>query len=629
MREMILFSSQRIFFGLFLGLACAWFSPSLAQISISGWTKPAAPKAEATPSLTKLAERKEAPQIHRSTNLKIESFKKYSLPAPTAQEMEQREKSRKLKIGVTRSLPQVLNVVAQSSTVAMTEGEVKSLRVASEGAVQIRLHLNRLEIPSDASVFVYAASNPKEFYGPYRNGSSPLWTPPISGGEAVIELFIRTGKDAAKAVSVRLEIDQISHIFRHPKSANTATQQAQVEDAESCNEDVTAEWSETAKSVAMVQFHQPDGEYVCSGVLLNDTKNSGTPYFLTANHCIDNGVTANSTRFHWFFDTASSNPDSNVTYSAEVLQTSDVSDFTLLRIKNPVPAGVRFSGWTTAVPTANTNVTSIHHPAADYKRISFGRIVTNTCPSYLPPEFCDNFHAVRWNIGITEPGSSGGGLWMGSASDPKLIGQLLGGESACQTPNGLDSYGRFDITMEAVARHLTGQGCQYSLSHKKQIVESAGGAAKVQIFVNDISDCSWTARSNVNWITLQNVQGQGDATVNFTVAPNTSGAKRSGLIFVAGHNLRIIQRGAAEICAETPKLALGATISGTLSASNCLSVTGYGAAAVRYTFDTQPGQFFSIAVQATEFDPYVTLIGPDGRVIRENDDIGYNNTNAR
>jgi len=625
MREMILFSSQRIFFGLFLGLACAWLSPASAQISVSGWTKPAAPKTEATPSLTKLAERQEAPQIHRATNLKLESFKKYSLPAPTAQEMEQREKSKKLKIGITRNLPQALNVVAQSSTVATTEGEVKSLRIASEGAVQLRLHFARLELPAEAVLFLYAANNPKEFYGPYRSGTTPVWTPPISGSEAVIELFIPTAKDRAKAVTMRIEVDQVSHIFRHPQSAN----KAQTEDAESCNREVTAEWRETAKSVALIQFRQPDGEYLCSGVLLNDTKNSGTPYFLTANHCISNADTARGARFYWNFDQPGEPSTVNSTYSAQLLETSEVNDFTLLKITNPIPPGVRFSGWTAEKPAVGTAVTSIHHPAGDYKRISNGRTTALSCPPGVPAELCEFFHQVQWDSGITEPGSSGGGLWAGPASDPKLIGQLLGGNSSCTNPTAPDLYGRFDVAFEMIGSYLTGNSCAHSLSFRKQLVASAGTTAKVDVFANEVGNCPWTARSTADWIKLQNTQGQGDGTVSYTIEPNPSASKRYGFVFIAGIPLIILQRGTSDVCAPAQPIAWGQTINGNLESNPCFGSPNPRTSAVRYTFDVQPGQLFAATLKSSSFDAYLTLFGPQGEVIYENDDEYFPSTNAR
>ena len=39
-------------------------------------------------------------------------------------------------------------------------------------------------------------------------------------------------------------------------------------------------------AVAKMTFHDDQYGYLCTGALINTTKSDGTPYFLTANHCI-------------------------------------------------------------------------------------------------------------------------------------------------------------------------------------------------------------------------------------------------------------------------------------------------------------------------------------------------------
>ncbi|MFN7929047.1 MAG: trypsin-like peptidase domain-containing protein [Blastocatellia bacterium] len=604
--------------GLFL--VCFLVTPLRAQISVSGWTKPKAAQPETTIPLAKRAAQGEAPQIHRSAAYKINHLKQQRLPVPSAEARQQPDASKKFRVGVTQTLTPPLDVWAQSTALAVTDGEVRALRLASEGAVQQRLHFARVQLPDEARLFVYAANNPAEFYGPYRSGSD-VWTPPITGSEAVVEIYLPA--QASLAAAPRVELDQTIYIFRAPQAAA-----AQTEAAAGCNRDVPAEWAETAKSVALIEFREPDGEYVCSGVLLNDTKNSGTPYFLTANHCISKAETARGTRFYWNYDFGT--PSSyNSNYGAQLLETSEVNDFTLLKLSSPVPTGVRFSGWTTEKPAPATAVTSIHHPDGDYKRISFGATQVSSCPSDIPAELCEYFHQVTWNSGITEPGSSGGGLWVGPASDPKLIGQLYGGESSCALPKAPDYYGRFDVAFEAIGGYLTGEGCPHSLSYKKQLVASAGTTAKVDVFANEIGACVWTARSTVDWIKVQTNQGQGDGAVSYTVDPNPSASKRFGILFIAGIPLRITQRGTSETCAPAQAIAFGQTVTGTLESTPCTASANPRSYSVRYTFDAQPGQLFAVSLKSSIFDAYLTLLGPNGEVVYENDDEYFPSTNAR
>ncbi|MGP4763377.1 hypothetical protein ACTXP8_26740, partial [Klebsiella pneumoniae] len=47
--------------------------------------------------------------------------------------------------------------------------------------------------------------------------------------------------------------------------------------------------------------------YVCSGTLINDKAGSGTPYFITANHCISTQTVASTLETSWFYRTPSCN----------------------------------------------------------------------------------------------------------------------------------------------------------------------------------------------------------------------------------------------------------------------------------------------------------------------------------
>ena len=57
-----------------------------------------------------------------------------------------------------------------------------------------------------------------------------------------------------------------------------------------------------------------------------------------------------------------------------------------------------------------------------------------------------NFLRVRWQRGVVEPGSSGSALFLSVQARPYVVGQLQGGSSSCDSPQGLDDYGRFDVS---------------------------------------------------------------------------------------------------------------------------------------------------------------------------------------
>ena len=91
---------------------------------------------------------------------------------------------------------------------------------------------------------------------------------------------------------------------------------------------------------------------------------------------------------------------------------------------------------------------AIHHPQGHAKRISFED--DPICAASSGGD-CggdqSNWRIEDWDLGTTEPGSSGSGLWN---PDRRLIGQLQGGFAACG--NDLpDWYGRFSVSWDSGA----------------------------------------------------------------------------------------------------------------------------------------------------------------------------------
>ena len=78
-----------------------------------------------------------------------------------------------------------------------------------------------------------------------------------------------------------------------------------------------------------------------------------------------------------------------------------------------------------------------------------------------------------------------------------------------------------------------GAGCGYSLSVSTQSYPSSGGTGSVTVASS--GGCSWTAVSNVPWVTVTaGASGTGAGTVTYTVAPNTGSTARTGTITIAG-----------------------------------------------------------------------------------------------
>ncbi len=85
----------------------------------------------------------------------------------------------------------------------------------------------------------------------------------------------------------------------------------------------------------------------------------------------------------------------------------------------------------------------------------------------------------------------------------------------------------------------------------KPVFGPTGGGGTLTVVI--ASQCPWTARSNVSWITLTGSKsGTGSGTVTFTVSPNSTASSRSGTIAVAQKTATIFQRTGYQIDPPRP-----------------------------------------------------------------------------
>ncbi len=88
--------------------------------------------------------------------------------------------------------------------------------------------------------------------------------------------------------------------------------------------------------------------------------------------------------------------------------------------------------------------------------------------------------------------------------------------------------------------HVTQRApCRYDLAPASLSVDAGGGASTLTVVT--LSDCAWTATTDVNWIALSSSPtGNGNGTVGITVAAN-SGDRRVGGVIVGGQRSTVTQ----------------------------------------------------------------------------------------
>ena len=337
----------------------------------------------------------------------------------------------------------------------------------SPGAKGLRLEV--LGLPRGTGrLWLYPGdeANPVQPVGPYEGGED-FWTALVEGESLVLEFEAPAGAPRM----LPFQVGRISHLFASLVPAKGGTGEAKLgplspgrETALGCNLDVTCypEWDERARGVGRYLFETDGGGAFCSGSLINTRNSSGIPYFLTADHCVSTPAEARSVQVFWFYQSSICNgPPRNLrdvptTLGATYLTSGalEAGDYSLLRLTGTVPNGLTLAGWTSTDPEVGAEVTGIHHPTGDYKRISFGNKAEPILARGRPEPM---YHTITWRGGVTEGGSSGSPIFN---RDGQIVGMLSGGpkppagKTECDLQPAYDWYGRFSVAYPALQSYL-------------------------------------------------------------------------------------------------------------------------------------------------------------------------------
>ncbi len=322
--------------------------------------------------------------------------------------------------------------------------------IACPGALTINFEFHEYVVPHGALVFVY--NDLGQHLGAFMAASSPgrntMGVTQLAGERITVEYY----EPADVAGEGRLRIGQVTHGYRDVFNLAKG-----LGDSGPCNINVVCPegdgWEDQIASVAIITV---GGSGMCTGTLINNCAEDGTPYFLTAQHCLGGGVANWVFRFNWESPECAQNlngPTNQTVSGAQLLVDDAGTDVALLELNSVPPAeyGVYYSGWDRS-STPATSVTGIHHPSGDIKKISHSH--DPVIPGTMSGAQC--WHVQEWNEGTTEPGSSGSGLWN---QDKLLVGQLFGGQASCGF-NFNDFYGRFDVSWPLLEPHLGSCGPQ-------------------------------------------------------------------------------------------------------------------------------------------------------------------------
>jgi len=371
------------------------------------------------------------------------------------------------------------------------------LNIVSKGAKTLNFLFDEYHLPDGAKLYFYNEDK-TDLLGAYTSsqnrGDMQFGSWLIDGDNIWIEYF----EPANAKFKGQLHISKVVHGYRSVTDIPQLNKA--LNSSGPCNQDVDCPVGpdfddlkeELKKSVAMVVV---GGSGFCSGSLINNTNNDGAQYFLTANHCVGSSVASWAFRFDWrspdpscSTTTNSTNGPFNQTASGgSILARNVKSDFALVEINAPLPFNwdLVWAGWDRSGDIPNFTV-GIHHPSGDIMKIARD----DDSPSKNSRSFggisnMDNWFLDEWELGVTEPGSSGSPLF---DQNGRIVGQLAGGRAACSgtVNNGdFDYYGRFDVSWDFGSN---------STSRLQEWLDPTGTGVVVldqfpplQVFANDVA----------------------------------------------------------------------------------------------------------------------------------------------
>ena len=292
--------------------------------------------------------------------------------------------------------------------------------IESPGASGLRVHFTDMSLPDGAELYLY--NDDGQAFGPFTglgpNGDGDFWSNAIFGEHVWVQVH-----GAGPQAGTGFVIDEVSHLGPGFEIADTAGAYLKADCSAnvSCVEnaecyDMDSILSSARRGVAKMVFQENGGSYLCTGGLLSDQDSGYTPWFLTANHCIDSETVANS--LETFFQYKSSCGSCSASYvdsvlGADLWATGTGGDFTLLELSE-LPSSWTMMGWTNAKVTAGTQLYRISHPNGKPQSLSEHSANSDTS---------NNWISSKATLGATEGGSSGSPVFR---SDRKVVGQLRG-----------------------------------------------------------------------------------------------------------------------------------------------------------------------------------------------------------
>jgi lysyl endopeptidase len=330
-------------------------------------------------------------------------------------------------------------------------GRVWRLAIQSANAYSLYLTFGSFQLNKGSTLFVYSPGL-KQLHGAFteKNNSARhcLSVAPISGDSLIIELNVPSGATEYGCLQLSKVYHDITGLFK--KATQTSLANAWEENDQNINCENGIYWQTEKRAVCKIIT---DGA-ISTGTLIGNTAKDQRPYLITAAHSMfDEQHAAESIFvFNYEFDCAQTiiNDQQTISGASLIALAKDQElDYALLKLNETPPVSYRpyYAGWDTR-EAAPTNGISIHHPNGSYKQIAidYHALTTGSFGErYLPNSF---WKVEKWDIGFTEPGSSGAPLFN---QQHRIVGTLTGGYSS-NTYKGSDLFNKLSLSWQAPSK---------------------------------------------------------------------------------------------------------------------------------------------------------------------------------
>lgn len=319
-------------------------------------------------------------------------------------------------------------------------GKIWRLKISNENAKSIQVYFKRFIVPEGSKLFLYNEGMQRiagAFTSKNMQPDSSLTLADFRGNHTIIEYYEPESAEFNGSIIIGAIGQAYLDIFE------TAADEGFVN--VNCPEGKNAQLIKHA--VARMTFIDGSSQGFCSGALLNNTRQDGTPLFLTAHHCLSTSGVASTLVAYFNYETTCDDQEiiAPTITGSTLLATGSESDYTLLRLNSKPTAEHQpyYAGWNVN-GLETDSVTGVHVPFQQRKKVSIDYDSIRIYPFTLNWEEGDdspvNSHYVLYfDIGATSGGSSGSPLFN---KKNQVIGQLHGGGDS------EDLYGRLSYSYD-------------------------------------------------------------------------------------------------------------------------------------------------------------------------------------